>query len=263
MRRFTTVVLTTLSLGLSLSAAFLFPAQAADDPAYLTIGGGSWEAMRDNLRSWEADLSYRSDYKWWIFKPQGGLLVGGDGDYYGFVGFNAEFHLGKHFVITPSQNFGAWNGHGFNLGSHFEFREGVEVAYQFDNNYRTGIAFYHLSNADISKRNPGSESLLATFSIPLGHPFSKHAADDDADADKDLMPSSPKKAAAGAAPAASQTAALPQGQSPAPVQVQTVNQPLPQARTMQQQPAAPARALTDAQRNGFYYSSFAPMPKVY
>lgn len=262
MRRFSISVLTAFGL-----AAMAVPAHAADDPAYLTIGGGSWEAMRDNLRSWEADLSYRSDYKWWIFKPQGGLLVAGDGDYYGYVGFNAEFHLGKHFVITPSQNFGAWNGHGFNLGSHFEFREGVEVAYQFDNNYRAGVAFYHLSNADLSKRNPGSESLLATFSIPLGRPFSKHASDADAadaDADKDLGPAPAKTAkAAGSKPAvAATTAAMPQGQSPAPVQVQTVNQPLPpQARP--QPVAAPAPALTAAQQNGFYYSSFAPMPKVY
>jgi hypothetical protein len=59
-------------------------------------------------------------------------------------------------------------GAGKDLGSHLEFKTGLELAYRFDDMSRIGIAFDHISNAGLTKRNPGTESLLLTYSIPIG-----------------------------------------------------------------------------------------------
>ena len=163
--------LPALAIGLCLSAFAGTPARA-EDPAYITLGAGGWEAMRQNLSKPEVDLTFRSDYRLWILKPQAGALAAGDGDFYTYGGFLTDIYFGKHIVLTPSANIGYYGGSGFNLGSRFEFREGAEIAYRFEDAYRVGVAFYHMSNADITSRNPGSESLLGTLSIPIGSIFS-------------------------------------------------------------------------------------------
>ncbi len=159
------------ALGLALGLFGAASARAADDPAYLVVGGGSWETLRDNFRSAEFDVAYRSDYKLWIFKPHAGLVVAKDGDVYGYTGLLTDLYWGKHVVTTISAAFGVYGGHGYNLGSHFEFRTGGEVGWRFDDASRLGVGLYHISNAGITRENGGEESVLLQYSIPLGHMF--------------------------------------------------------------------------------------------
>lgn len=42
------------------------------------------------------------------------------------------------------------------------------MAYRFDDRSRLGLEFYHLSNAGLDKHNPGTEILLAKYSVPFG-----------------------------------------------------------------------------------------------
>jgi len=53
------------------------------------------------------------------------------------------------------------------LGGPIEFKSGGEFAYRFDNDARLGLLFDHISNAGIYKKNPGVESALLVYSIPL------------------------------------------------------------------------------------------------
>jgi hypothetical protein len=146
------------------------PAKSAD-PAYLVIGAGTWETLRDGYRKGELDVAYRSNYALWIFKPQAGLLVAGDGDFFGYTGLYTDIYWGSHIVTTLSATFGGYGGGGYDLGSHFEFRTGGDVAWRFADTSRLGIGFYHISNAGITRRNPGSESLLLQYSLPLTRLF--------------------------------------------------------------------------------------------
>ena len=41
------------------------------------------------------------------------------------------------------------------------------LAYSFENNMRFGIAFSHISNAGLGDINPGTESLVLTWAVPL------------------------------------------------------------------------------------------------
>ena len=173
MRPFRPLILPALSLFLGM-AALSAPAQAEDDPAYLTIGAGGWEIMRGKYTRPEGDLAFRSDYRVWALKPQAGLLFSGDGDHYAYWGLLSDIYFGRNVVLTPSASMGYYGGAGFNLGSHFEFREGGEIAYRFeDSKYRVGAAFYHISNGDITQRNPGSEIGLMTLSVPIGRLFNR------------------------------------------------------------------------------------------
>ena len=172
MRPLNKFTLPALAVGLCLSAFAAKPVHAGEDPAYITLGAGGWEVLRDHYSKPEVDLTFRSDYRLWILKPQAGVMAAGDGDAYVYGGFLSDFYFGKNVVLTPSLNMGYLDTAGYNLGSRFEFREGVELAYRFDNAYRVGAAFYHMSNAGITDRNPGSESALITMSVPIGSLFS-------------------------------------------------------------------------------------------
>lgn len=162
-----------IACSLAASVLGIAPKANAADPSYLMIGVGSWETLRSKYTEPELDLSYRSDYKLWIFKPHAGMLVAKDGDFYGYGGLLTDIYWGKHIVTTLSTAVGGYGGGGFRLGSHVEFRSGVEAAYRFEDKSRLGVGFYHISNAGLTDRNPGSESLMLEYAYPIGNLFSQ------------------------------------------------------------------------------------------
>lgn len=169
------------ALAMTLAAtAWVSSARAEEDPAYLTIGAGTWETLRGNLTQPELDMSFQSDYKLWIFKPQVGVMAAKDGDFYAFTGFVVDVYWGPHIVTTGSTAIGYYGGGGYDLGSHFEFRNGLIVSWKFEDKSRLGVGFFHISNAGITDRNGGSESALLTYSYPLGHLFSDDVSYNDA-----------------------------------------------------------------------------------
>ena len=58
-------------------------------------------------------------------------------------------------------------GSGHHLGSWREFRTGAEFAWRFADMSRLGVAVHHTSNAGLTKRNPGEQSILLMYSVPL------------------------------------------------------------------------------------------------
>lgn len=156
-------------VGLALAAGLFAGAMArADESSYLVVGAGSWETLRAPFRTEEVDIDYRfGNTVLWILRPQAGVLIARDGDYYAYGGFVADFHLTNHLVLTLNTAIGGYGGGGYDLGSHFEFRNGGDIAWQFDNGWRLGAGFYHISNAGITRENGGSESTLLQLSVPM------------------------------------------------------------------------------------------------
>ncbi len=156
-------------LGLATVAGLICGSLArADQNPLLVVSTGTWETLRAPFRTSEVDVDYRfgTDLIWKI-RPHVGALVAGDGDYYGFGGFVADIDLTSHLVLTLNTAAGFYGGGGYNLGSHFEFRNGAELAYRFNNDWRIGGGFYHISNAGITRENGGSESTLIQLSVPI------------------------------------------------------------------------------------------------
>jgi len=162
------------ALGAALATLALLaaaPQAWADDPDLLTVGGGAYNVLR-KAKEAELRVEYRFSYRFlYIIRPILGALVTNARSFYGYGGFRFDAEIGQHFVITPEAAFGYWSrGSGKDLGGPEEFKTGAEFAYRFNDNSRLGFLFDHISNAGIYKKNPGVESAMIMYSIPLGGP---------------------------------------------------------------------------------------------
>lgn len=145
---------------------------AAQDPAYITLGGGYYDVVRAEGQAADFRLEYRSDLELWVLKPWAGVEATSDGAVYVVGGVLADVYFGDRVVLTPQFGVGYYHkGNGFDLGYELEFRSGVELGYRFDNRSRLAVGFSHISNADLGDRNPGTEVLTLTYSIPVGRLF--------------------------------------------------------------------------------------------
>jgi lipid A 3-O-deacylase len=114
----------------------------------------------------ESRFEYRFRKKYLIFSPLLGMMVFGDGSKYIYSGFNIFEHIGKRFMVLPNFAVGGYhNGGEKDLGGALEFRSGIEVGYWIFNKLMTGIAFHHISNASLYKKNPGTETLSLIISL--------------------------------------------------------------------------------------------------
>ena len=104
----------------------------------------------------------------WILAPFVGGSVTSDGGAYGYFGFGFDVNFGPNWVLTPNAAAGVFErGSGTRLGSWWEFRTGAEFAYRFDDQTRLGLAVTHTSNAGLTRLNPGEQSILVMYSIPV------------------------------------------------------------------------------------------------
>lgn len=147
---------------------------AGQDGAYLVPYVGGYNVFSDNdATDGDKTVDIGGEYRFsalnYGFRPVVGGLVNFKGDVYGYGGFVVDVPLYKDRIwFIPGAAAGAFaHGDGRDLGGVLEFRTSAEIAYRFDNNQRLGVAIFHLSNAGIYDRNPGTESITVNYSIPL------------------------------------------------------------------------------------------------
>lgn len=140
----------------------------AEGPDLVAFSAGEYDVFDDNKAA-EFVVEYRMKSPLvWKIAPLAGVMVTTDAAVYGFAGLGADFFLTDRVVLNPNFAVGAYHdGSGKDLGHTVEFRSGVELGYQFDNYSRLGIAFNHISNASLGDSNPGTESLLLTYAVPI------------------------------------------------------------------------------------------------
>lgn len=165
-----------------LAAAMLFApmaarAQQADDgePTFLTVYGGAFDVFHSQYRGAEFGAKYRPALNWYHIHPVFGLNASTVGNVYFHAGISFDVFLGNRFVLTPSFSPGIFlRSDGKDLGHVIEFRTGLELAYRLDDRSRIGIEISHRSNAGLGSLdhkcpcNPGEESLVISYHIPLG-----------------------------------------------------------------------------------------------
>lgn len=150
-------------------------------PDFLSFGVGSFDFTREKYRTFEFAIEYKFHLKCLKppisvleFRPLVGVMATAKGSFYGYLGINFDLLFFDHLLFAPGFAAGYYaQGGGKNLGYPIEFRSGAELAWQFCDWHRFGVHFYHLSNASLSRRNPGEESLVLFYDIPLvkGFPF--------------------------------------------------------------------------------------------
>ena len=113
-------------------------------------------------------FSSRNIFKY--IKPFVGFMGTTDNASYSYVGLSGDlFFLNcKCLVITPSLAAGWYvDGDEIKLGHHVEFRSGGDISYKFKNNVRVGVGIFHISNAMLGDRNPGSEQAILKYQGPF------------------------------------------------------------------------------------------------
>jgi lipid A 3-O-deacylase len=143
------------------------------EPARLELGAGLFDITPSSHHK-KADTAgdLRSEYHfgdmWWILSPFVGLEATTSGATYAYFGFGFDINLSPNWVITPNGAMGFFQpGEGTRLGSWWEFRTGAEVDYKFPDQSRLGLAVHHMSNAGLTQINPGEQSVVLTYHLPL------------------------------------------------------------------------------------------------
>ncbi len=148
----------------------------AKDSRRLSVGVGQFNFMEDgtpphNDQSQMINLEIHSGEKLFnVIKPFAGFLGTSENTYYAYGGFGIDGYYGKkkNFVVTTSVAWGYYkDGHEIKAGNPLEFYIGIDMFHRFKNNTRLGVGIFHISNADSGYRNPGSETLVLKYQIPL------------------------------------------------------------------------------------------------
>jgi lipid A 3-O-deacylase len=156
------------------AAAQLAFGTPATDPPRIELGAGAFDITPDaKHKDSETAAEFRGEYHFgdvfWAISPFIGASGTSDGAFYGYGGFGIDIDFGPNVVLTPNGAAGYFErGSGTKLGSWWEFRTGAELAWRFADQSRVGIAVNHTSNAGLTRRNPGEQSVVLTYSIPFG-----------------------------------------------------------------------------------------------
>ncbi len=163
------------ALALLATLAFATSAQAANSTAdakqqaYLVPYVGWFDVTQGDNAAAQVGVEYRAKPYMYNVRPAVGANVTSDGSLYGYGGIFWDIPLSSgKFYLTPNFVAGAYHkGDGKKLGGPIEFRSGLEFSYAMANASRVGVAFNHISNASIYDRNPGAETLLVNYHMPI------------------------------------------------------------------------------------------------
>ena len=144
------------------------------EPAFLAFGAGSFDWNRDKDSGTEFRLEYRSDAKHLdMFKPVFTAAGTSTGNYFIGAGYAMDVYFGPRIVVTPSfvPHFYSGGNNKLDLDYWLEFRSQIEMAYRFDDRSRLGLAVSHYSNASLGDTNPGTESAILYYAMPIDSLF--------------------------------------------------------------------------------------------
>lgn len=160
----------SLFAGQALAASKPATTTTNTESSYITGYVGYFDVIRNDYNATQFGAEYRAAPLQYGIRPMVGINVTTDNSVYGYAGLNWDVALlDKQLYLIPNFAAGLYKkGDGKELGGTIEFRSGIELAYQFQNAHRLGIAFNHISNASIYSHNPGSETVLVSYSLPLG-----------------------------------------------------------------------------------------------
>ncbi len=133
----------------------------------LCFGAGD-NNLTGTHKKWLFQAEYRFSPPVYDLRPQVGIFMTTQLATFIYGGVGYDFILWDRIVITPSFSPGWYiRGNGKNLGFPIEFRSALECAFQFKKGARLGLAISHLSNAHLSHRNPGVNTLVLSIEVPL------------------------------------------------------------------------------------------------
>lgn len=133
--------------------------------SYLGLGAGAFDFSDDPSAA--GYIEYRHGKKLLFIGPVAGIMANTDGGVFGYGGVYADLKY-RNLIITPLITLGGYHqGGSKDLGGTFQFRTGINIAYEFSDGSRLGARLAHISNASIHDRNPGENEIFLTYTLPL------------------------------------------------------------------------------------------------
>ncbi len=164
------------------AAAVCATPAAAQDSAQFMVGAGVFGfGVATEPRNAEVRIAYRfqsgifgTDGVFRGFKPLIGAAAQTNGSQFAYVGLAAPFVFGAEdrweFVFEGGPGAYRQGSSALDLGGTFEFHLGAGISYAVSDTGRFGIGVYHISNANIHPKNPGVNSILATYTFAFDGP---------------------------------------------------------------------------------------------
>ncbi len=162
----------TYLIALALLLGSAAPAIAADG-GHISLGAGVYDVI-DEDEAADFRLEYRPDTKILFgLSPWLGAEVTSDFSVWAGGGLLYNWNFADSWFLVPSFGIGLYDEGDSDKDLDFpiEFRSQLELAYQFQNQHRLGVAFGHISNASLGDDNPGTEVLNLYWHIPLDTDF--------------------------------------------------------------------------------------------
>lgn len=165
-RAFLLLVLLATPAGVLLAAGAL---RADAEPAMVSVGVTDMR-LHDGL-DWPHGVSLQlrlRPLRAYRLRPSLGIEAARDGESLVYAAVERDFAAGPRWILTPGLGIGSFrDGATLELGSSLQFRSALALSYRLRNEWRVGLAFSHLSNGGVAERNPGTEELSLTVSMPL------------------------------------------------------------------------------------------------
>jgi len=141
---------------------------------YLVFDVGMFNAQNlgiahSSKESAQFGIAYKAREIGYNFAPIAGLRLNKLGGTFTYAGmsWNQPVYFDE-VIFAPSFSVGLYtDGGGPQIGGPFNFRSGLELSYEFENTSRFGVAWEHISNADIYDVNAGYESTTIVYSLPI------------------------------------------------------------------------------------------------
>jgi hypothetical protein len=140
----------------------------ADEKDLISLGGGIFNIRKEKNRTSDCRIEYQFCNNFYFIKPLLGFMITARRSIYSYAGIYMDVY--PKFPLFFSLNFAAGyynKGNGKDLGFPLEFRSGIALSYKFKSLKRIGAFFYHISNASLGRRNPGTECLDFFISFPI------------------------------------------------------------------------------------------------
>jgi hypothetical protein len=148
-----------------------------DDRDRVLIGAGVFNVLpfervdktrNDSKVLAAARMEYRLGHKLYGFGPLVGLMVNHEGGILGYASIYTDIRLAERWHLSPSAGVAAYDANGGkDLGGTFEFHLAADLSYEFEGGQRLGVMLSHTSNAYTHDDNPGVETLMVTYQVPL------------------------------------------------------------------------------------------------
>jgi hypothetical protein len=97
--------------------------------------------------------------RWWDVRPIVGAYVIAGGNNYAYAGLRRDFSLWGDVEFSATTAVGLYDRGTVDLGGPIEFRSGADFTWPVGEGLRLGIGYYHMSNAILYDRNPGSDTV--------------------------------------------------------------------------------------------------------